>query len=88
MITRWNSRVGTEYEVDPKGWAWAWISPDVMVDNDDDVMADTQVFFGQNNSSKFAFVIEVTKMQAMFKSTFGIKRPLHILVLRGFLSKM
>ena len=52
MITRWNSKVGTEYEVDPKGWAWAWISPDVMVDNDDDVMADTQVFFGQNNKLK------------------------------------
>ena len=52
MVTRWNSREGTEYETDPRGWAWTWVSPDVMVDNDNDGMADTQVFFGQNNRLK------------------------------------
>ena len=24
MVTRWNSREGTEYETDPRGWAWTW----------------------------------------------------------------
>ena len=52
MITRWNSAVGTEYEIDPTGWSWTWISPDVMVDNNNDGFADTVVFFGQNNKLK------------------------------------
>lgn len=52
MITRWNSRVGTEYEVDPRGWSWTWISPDIMVDTNDDLLDDTSVFFGQNNKLK------------------------------------
>jgi hypothetical protein len=52
MVTRWNSRVGTEYEVDPRGFAWTWVSPDIMVDNDNDGMADTEVFFGQDNTFK------------------------------------
>ncbi|HBH01132.1 MAG TPA: hypothetical protein DDZ42_04285, partial [Candidatus Rokubacteria bacterium] len=52
MVTRWNSRVGTEYETDPRGWTWTWVSPDVMVDNDNDGVADTQVFFGQDNKLK------------------------------------
>lgn len=52
MVTRWNSRVGTEYEVDPKGWSWTWISPDIMVDTNDDLMDDTNVLFGQNNKLK------------------------------------
>jgi len=52
MVTRWNSRAGTEFEIDPRGWTWTWVSPDVMVDNDNDGSADTQVFFGQNNRLK------------------------------------
>ena len=52
MITRWNSREVTEYEVNPAGWAWTWTSPDIMVDNDNDGLADTQVFFGTNNRLK------------------------------------
>jgi hypothetical protein len=52
MITRWNTKVGTEYEVDPRGWAWAWVSPDIMVDTDNDLLEDGSVFFGQNNKLK------------------------------------
>ncbi|MEO8179210.1 MAG: hypothetical protein ABI895_10295 [Deltaproteobacteria bacterium] len=52
MVTRWNTRVGKEYEIDPRGWAWTWTSPDVMVDTDDDGLADSQVFFGVNNKLK------------------------------------
>jgi hypothetical protein len=52
MVTRWNTRVGTEYEADPRGWSWTWISPDLMVDNDDDLLEDTSVFFGHNNKLK------------------------------------
>lgn len=51
-VTRWNSAVGTEYEVDPRGWSWTWVSPDVMVDNDDNGLADTEVYFDQNNRLK------------------------------------
>jgi hypothetical protein len=35
MITRWSSRAGTEYEVDPSAWAWTWISPDIALDEGD-----------------------------------------------------
>ncbi|MDB4952167.1 MAG: hypothetical protein JWM27_4816 [Gemmatimonadetes bacterium] len=52
MVTRWNSAVGTEFEASPRGWAWTWVSPDVMVDTDDDGMADGSVFFGVNNKLK------------------------------------
>jgi hypothetical protein len=52
MVTRWNSAVGTEYEADPRGWAWTWVSPDVMVDTDDDGLADGSVYFGVNNRLK------------------------------------
>jgi hypothetical protein len=52
MITRWNTAVGTEYEVSPAGWAWTWVSPDIMVDTDDDGLEDGNVFFGQNNKLK------------------------------------
>ncbi len=52
MVTRWNSLEGTEYEFNPKGWTWTWISPDIMVDNDDDFLEDTDVFFGVNNKLK------------------------------------
>ncbi|NQV16645.1 hypothetical protein HQ531_14375 [bacterium] len=51
-VTRWNSAVGTEYEVNPKGWSWTWVSPDIMVDNDDNGLADTEVYFDQNNKLK------------------------------------
>jgi hypothetical protein len=30
MVTRWNSVAGREYEMDPRGWSWTWISPDIM----------------------------------------------------------
>jgi hypothetical protein len=52
MVTRWNSAVGREYEIDPRGWTWSWVSPDVMVDTDNDGLADTQVVFGINNRLK------------------------------------
>ena len=52
MITRWNTAVGTEYEVNPKGWSWTWVSPDIMVDSNNDLLDDTSVFFGQNNKLK------------------------------------
>ena len=52
MVTRWNSALDTEYEIDPRGWSWTWTSPDVMVDNNNDGLADTEVFFGQNNQLK------------------------------------
>jgi hypothetical protein len=52
MITRWNTAVGTEYEVNPAGWSWAWVSPDIMVDTNDDLLEDGSVFFGQNNKLK------------------------------------
>lgn len=52
MVTRWNSAVGREYEIDPRGWSWSWVSPDVMVDTNDDGLADTQVVFGADNRLK------------------------------------
>lgn len=52
MVSRWNSRVATEYEINPAGWSWHWVSPDIMVDTDDDGAADTEVFFDQNNTLK------------------------------------
>jgi hypothetical protein len=52
MITRWNTAAGREYEIDPRGWAWTWISPDVMVDNDGDGLADPEVFFDRDNVLK------------------------------------
>lgn len=52
MATRWNSAGGTEYEANPKGWTWTWVSPDVMVDTNDDGLRDTDVFFGVNNKLK------------------------------------
>jgi hypothetical protein len=50
--TRWNTAQGTSYEVDPRSWSWTWTSPDIMVDTDNDLLADTFVFFGRNNSLK------------------------------------
>jgi hypothetical protein len=50
--TRWNTAQGTSYEVDPRSWSWTWTSPDIMVDTDNDLLADTYVFFGRNNSLK------------------------------------
>jgi hypothetical protein len=52
MITRWNTAVGTEYEVNPRGWSWTWISPDIMVDTNGDLLDDVNVFFGQDNKLK------------------------------------
>lgn len=52
MVTRWNTAAGREYEVDPRGWSWTWISPDIMVDTNSDGLDDTNVFFGANNKLK------------------------------------
>lgn len=49
MITRWNSAVGKEYQVDSFNYAWTWGSPDVWVDNDDNGVADSAVYFNHNN---------------------------------------
>lgn len=49
MVTRWHSVMKNEYEVDPRNWAWTWVSPDVWVDNDLDGVADGEVFFNFNN---------------------------------------
>lgn len=52
MVTRWNTSVGREYEVDPAGWTWTWVSPDVMVDTNDDGLSDAQVYFDRDNKLK------------------------------------
>ena len=49
MVTRWNSRLTKEYEIDSRGWSWTWVSPDIWVDNDGDGVADSDVFFNYNN---------------------------------------
>lgn len=49
MVTRWHSAVKTEYEIDSFGWAWTWVSPDIWVDNDNDGIADGEVFFNTDN---------------------------------------
>ncbi len=49
MVTRWHHVAGTHYEIDSLGWAWTWISPDIWVDNDGNGLADSEVFFNQNN---------------------------------------
>ena len=51
-ITRWHTMVGKEYMIDPRGFAWTWISPDIMVDTDGDGLADPQVYFDQDNVLK------------------------------------
>lgn len=48
-VTRWHHVVGRHYEIDPFGWSWTWVSPDVWVDNNGDGLADSEVFFNQNN---------------------------------------
>ncbi len=49
MITRWNSVIKTEYEIDSFDWAWTWVSPDVWVDNDEDGVADGELYLNYNN---------------------------------------
>ncbi|MEA2888266.1 MAG: hypothetical protein QOD11_2626 [Bradyrhizobium sp.] len=49
MVTRWNSQVTKEYEIDSRHWSWTWVSPDIWVDNDGDGIADGEVFFNFNN---------------------------------------
>lgn len=49
MVTRWHSAIKTEYEIDPSGWSWTWVSPDVWVDNDADGAADGTVYFDFDN---------------------------------------
>ena len=52
MVTPANARAGSETPVDPEGWSWAWLSPDLMVDNDDDGRADELLPPGENNKLK------------------------------------
>jgi hypothetical protein len=49
MVTRWHSVAKREYEIDSRGWAWTWVSPDVWVDNDLDGVADGTVYFNYEN---------------------------------------
>lgn len=49
MVTRWHHTAGTHYEIDSYGWAWTWVSPDIWVDNDSNGLADSEVYFNQNN---------------------------------------
>ncbi len=49
MVTRWHSVMKTEYEIDSFGWGWTWVSPDIWVDNDNNGVADSVVYFGTNN---------------------------------------
>src|SRR4029077_20865670 len=49
MVTRWNTAIANEYEIDSRNWSWTWVSPDIWVDNDSDGVADGVVFFNTNN---------------------------------------
>ncbi len=49
MVSRWHHAAGTHYEIDSRGWAWTWVSPDIWVDNDDDGLADDLVLLGEDN---------------------------------------
>jgi hypothetical protein len=49
MVTRWHSAMKTEYEIDSIGWGWTWVSPDIWVDNDNNGVADSVVYFGIDN---------------------------------------
>jgi len=49
MVSRWHNVAGKHYEIDPFGWSWTWVSPDIWVDNDGNGLADDEVFFNQNN---------------------------------------
>jgi hypothetical protein len=49
MVTRWHTALKTEYEIDSFNWAWTWVSPDIWVDNDQDGIADGEVYFNYNN---------------------------------------
>jgi len=49
MVTKWHSAIKTEYEIDSKNWAWTWVSPDIWVDNNNDGIADDQVYFNYDN---------------------------------------
>lgn len=49
MITPANCIAGTTLEVDPRKHAWTWLSPDVMVDNDGDGLADSLNPPGKDN---------------------------------------
>lgn len=48
MVTRWNTAVTKEYEIDSRSWAWTWVSPDVWVDNAGDGVADGVVLNRDN----------------------------------------
>lgn len=49
MVTRWNSALRTEYEIDSRNWSWTWVSPDIWVDTDNDGVADDAVFVDVDN---------------------------------------
>jgi hypothetical protein len=50
MITRWNSALGTEYELNPRDWTRT--SPDLIVDTNDDGVPDTAATPSINNKLK------------------------------------
>lgn len=50
MVTRWHHRGGKHYEIDSFWYAWTWVSPDIWVDNDNNGLADNEVYFNQNNN--------------------------------------
>lgn len=49
MVTRWNTRRETEYEIDSFFWSWTWVSPDIWVDNDGDNIPDDIVHLDADN---------------------------------------
>src|SRR4029077_15515499 len=49
MVTRWNTALKNEYEIDSRNWSWTWVSPAIWVDNDNDGIADGVVFFNFDN---------------------------------------
>lgn len=49
MVTRWHHLPGRGYEIDSFNYAWTWTSPDIWVDNDNNGVADSDVYFNQNN---------------------------------------
>jgi hypothetical protein len=52
MITRWNSVLLTEYEVNSSVQAWNDTSPDVMIDTNDDLVPDASIVPGADNKLK------------------------------------
>jgi hypothetical protein len=52
MITRWNSAMRTEYEANPVDHPWTQSSPDLIIDNNNDLQPDAGIVPNVNNSLK------------------------------------